>query len=69
MKIQYVSNYLNINPLNIEHFSENELDTNLNNIYNTNSVIKKFFFENINNDQVVPSYEIIAKKINSIELS
>ncbi len=69
MKIHYVSNYLNINPLNIECFSEKELDERLDNINSTDSVIKKYFFENINKDQLSTSCEIIAKKIKTIELN
>ncbi len=67
MKIHYVSKYLNIRPLNIENYSEKELDENLNNINDTDSVIKKYFLENIGKDNALTSYEIIAKKINTIE--
>jgi len=67
MKIHYVSKYLNIRPLNIENYSEKELDENLNNINDIDSVIKKYFLENIGNDNALTSYEIIAKKINKIE--
>jgi hypothetical protein len=67
MKIHYVSKYLNIRPLNIENYSEKELDENLNNINDIDSVIKKYFLENIGNDNALTSYEIIAKKINTIE--
>ena len=59
--------YLNIRPLNIENYSEKELDENLNNINDTDSVIKKYFLENIGKDNALTSYEIIAKKINTIE--
>tara|TARA_Y100001970_G_C13951682_1_gene708550 strand:- start:370 stop:879 length:510 start_codon:yes stop_codon:yes gene_type:complete len=69
MKIHYVSNYLNINPLNIESFSDKELDERLDNINDTEYVIKKYFFENINKDQSLTSCEIIAKKINTIEIN
>ena len=69
MKIHYVSKYLDINPLNIETCSEKELNENLNNIKNTESVIKKYFLEDTNKDKLLNPCEIIAKKINTIEFS
>ncbi len=68
MKIQYVANYLNIKPLNIESYSEKELHENLNQNDDTDTVIKKYFLENIEKDNHLTSYEMIAKEIHHIGL-
>ncbi len=68
IKIHYVSEYLNLKPMNIENISDKKLEENLLRTHSSEKVIENYFLENDVNTPVKASYEIIAQKIKKLEI-